>query len=171
MVPAERYDALPSLAGLNAPRACLHAFIAAKQAHLATALAAEADDFSAYRLLIVPSAVRLAEETIERMYAFAQAGGAVVISYGGGDLTPAMRRLCGVDSLGEAGPASRLTCRVAQPGVLGELKAFDVAFELSRPRARVCPVSDGRGHRCVGWPARHSEPSGPRARRVSDGAS
>jgi endo-1,4-beta-mannosidase len=130
VVPEERYDALPSLAGLHAPRSCLHAYIAAKQAHLSTSLLAEREDFSAYRLLIVPSAHRLAQDTVERLAAFVQAGGSLVASYGGGDLTPRMRQLYGVDSLGEAGPDSRLTCRIAQPDLLGALKAFDVAFEV-----------------------------------------
>jgi hypothetical protein len=34
VMPGERWDALPSLAGLHAPRSCLQAFVTAKEAHV-----------------------------------------------------------------------------------------------------------------------------------------
>ena len=45
VVPAERYEPLPNLAGLFDPRACLAAFIGAKEAHLPVTFAEEGDDF------------------------------------------------------------------------------------------------------------------------------
>ena len=73
LVPAERYEPLPNLAGLFDPRACLSAFIGAKQAHVPVTLAEEADDFVGYSVLIVPSAFRLGEDTWIRLAAFVQA--------------------------------------------------------------------------------------------------
>ena len=53
-----------------------------------------------------------------------------MLSYGGGDAHPAMRDLFGVESLGDAGPSSRLSCRVAQEGVLGALQSFDERLDV-----------------------------------------
>ncbi len=130
IVPSERYEPLPNLAGLFDPRACLSAFIGAKQAHVPVTLAEEAAGYGGYSVLIVPSAFRLAEETWVRLAEFVKQGGSLVLSYGGGDAHPALRRIFGVESLGDAGPSSRLTCRVAQEGVLGALRHFDERFEV-----------------------------------------
>ena len=46
LVPAERYEPLPSLAGLYAPRSCLQAYTAAKEAHLPVTLAREGDELT-----------------------------------------------------------------------------------------------------------------------------
>jgi len=62
--------------------------------------------------------------------AFVRAGGALAasmvaaISLGG-------RGAVGVEFKGDLGPLERLSCRVAQRGVLGELDGFDVALAAS----------------------------------------
>ncbi len=131
VMPAERYEPLPNLAGLYDPRACLAAFIGAKEAHIPVTVADEADDFSAYSVLIVPSAFALLPETWERLAEFVQVGGALVLSYGGGDAIPALGDLFGVEFLGDGGPRERLSCRVAQDEVLGELASFDVNLPIA----------------------------------------
>lgn len=130
IVPGERYKPLPSLAGLYDPRACLQAYITAKRAHVPVAVAREDDDFSDKLVLIVPSAFELADATWERLAAFAQTGGTVLLSYGGADAHPAVRELFGVESLGDDGPRDILSCRVAQPDVLGSLHSFDAHFAV-----------------------------------------
>jgi endo-1,4-beta-mannosidase len=130
VVPAERYQPLPNLAGLFDPRACLSAFIGAKEAHIPVTLAQETDDFGCYSVLVVPSAFRLGKKTWNRLAAFVQGGGSLVLSYGGGDAPSAIRELFGVEPLGDAGARQRLSCRVAQDGVLGELADFDVRFAV-----------------------------------------
>jgi endo-1,4-beta-mannosidase len=130
IVPAERYEPLPNLAGLYDPRACLAAFVGAKEAHVPVTVADESDDFSEYSVLIVPSAFALAEQTWKRLAAFVQAGGSVVLSYGGGDAAPAVRPLFGVEFLGDAGPRETLSCRVAQADALGALESFDVRLAV-----------------------------------------
>jgi endo-1,4-beta-mannosidase len=130
LVPAERYKPLPNLAGLFDPRACLSAFIGAKEAHVPVTLADETDDFDDYSVLIVPSAFRLGKKTWGRLTAFVQRGGSLVLSYGGGDAHPAIRELFGIESLGDGGASSRLSCRVAQGGVLGTLDDFDARLEV-----------------------------------------
>ena len=130
LVPAERYKPLPNLAGLFDPRACLAAFIGAKEAHVPVTLAEETDDFEPYSVLIVPSAFRLAKKTWARLTAFVQRGGSLVLSYGGGDAHPALRELFGIEPLGDAGSSEWLSCRVAQEGVLGALDDFDARFEV-----------------------------------------
>jgi len=130
VVPDERYRPLPSLAGLYDPRACLQAFIAAKRAQVPVTVIREADDFTRFLVLVVPSAFELAEDAWERLTAFVQGGGTVLLSYGGGDAHPAMRDLFGLDFLGDGGPRSTLSCRIAQPDVLGALESFDAHFEV-----------------------------------------
>lgn len=130
VLPAERYEPLPSLAGLYAPRACFQAFIAAKQAQVPVTVIREGDDSTDFRLLVVPSAFSLSAKTWDQLTGFVQAGGTLLMSYGGGDTDPAARDLFGIEFLGEAGPRDEMTCRVAQPGVLGELRDADVPFEL-----------------------------------------
>lgn len=130
VVPSERFDPLPSLAGLYDPRACLQAFIIAKQAHVPVTVVREDDDFGEYLVLVVPSAFKLGDETWERLGAFVQGGGTLLMSYGGGDAPAATRDLFGVEFLGDAGPRSRLSCRVAQADILGALESFDARFDV-----------------------------------------
>ena len=72
-------QALPDLASLYDPRACLSAFIGAKWAHLPVDVAYESDDFSAYSVLFVPSAFSLADDTWARFARFVQGGGALLL--------------------------------------------------------------------------------------------
>lgn len=83
IIPDERYEPMPNLAGLYDPRACLQAFVAAKEAQIPVTVARESDELSAYSVLIVPSAFKLSEETWERLAEYVQGGGSVVLSYGG----------------------------------------------------------------------------------------
>ncbi len=130
VMPAERYEPLPSLAGLYDPRACLASFVIAKRAHVPVNVIGEADDFGDNLVLVVPSAFSLSDETWERLAAFVQGGGTLLMSYGGGDAAPAVRDLFGVEFLGDGGPRSTMSCRVAQDEVLGSLQSFDTRFEL-----------------------------------------
>ena len=130
VMPAERFQPLPNLAGLYDPRACLSAFVAVKEAHVPATVAFETDDFAAYSVLIVPSAFTLADSTWVRLAAFVQGGGTLVLSYGGGDAHPAIRELFGIESLGDGGPRSVLSCRVAQQDVLGSLDSFDARLDV-----------------------------------------
>jgi len=130
IMPAERYLPLPNLAGLFDPRSCLTSFIGAKEAHLPVTVAFETDDFSAYSVLLVPSAFELQESTWERLAGFVQAGGSLLLSYGGGDANSAIREIFGIEFLGDAGPRDVLSCRVAQQEVLGTLDNFDVRLEV-----------------------------------------
>ncbi len=130
MVPSERYEPLPNLAGLYDPRACLHSFIAAKRAHVPVAVIAEEDELDEYQVVVVPSVFALSDKTWERLSTFVQGGGTLLLSYGGGDAHPASRDLFGVEFLGDGGPRSTLSCRVAQPDVLGALESFDARFDV-----------------------------------------
>lgn len=130
IMPAERYEPLPNLAGLFDPRSCLTAFIGAKEAHLPVTVAFETDDFSGYSVLLVPSAFELAQSTWERLATFVQAGGSLLLSYGGGDANSAIRDIFGIEFLGDAGPRASLSCRVAQQDVLGTLESFDVRLDV-----------------------------------------
>lgn len=130
VIPAERYEPLPSLAGLFDPRACLQAYIAAKEAHVPVAVAREGDELGGYHALFIPSAAKLSPAMWGDLAAFVQGGGSVVLSYGGGDVDPAVREIFGVEFLGDAGPRHTFSCRVAQPGVLGDLTSFDARMEL-----------------------------------------
>lgn len=130
LIPNERYAPLPNLAGLYDPRACLQAYIAAKQAHVPVAIARETDEFAAYSVLIVPSTFELEAASWERLAAFVQGGGSLVLSYGGGDAHPAIREIFGVEFLGDGGGRERLSCRVAQADVLGALRSFDASLEV-----------------------------------------
>ena len=129
LVPAERYSPLPNLAGLFDPRACLQAYMSAKEAHLPVTIAREGDELGAFSVLIVPSAFDLEAETWERLAGFVQGGGSIVLSYGGGDAHPGLREIFGVEFLGDHGPRSTLSCRVAQADVLGSLRSFDARLE------------------------------------------
>lgn len=130
LIPSERYRPLPELAGLFDPRACLQAYSSAKQAHVPVTVARETDEFGGYSVLIIPSAFSLADETWERLAAFVQGGGSVVLSYGGGDAHPAVRDLFGVEFLGDGGGRENLSCRVAQADVLGSLRSFDANLSV-----------------------------------------
>lgn len=130
LVPSERYAPLPSLAGLFEPRACLASYIAAKQAHVPVAVVRENDDFDEYSVILVPSAFALSDDAWERLGAFVQQGGSLVLSYGGGDAHPAIRDLFGIEFLGDGGPRERISCRVAQADILGALESFDAALEV-----------------------------------------
>lgn len=130
VLPSERYKPLPSLAGLFDPRACLQGFICAKRAHLPVTVCRETDSFDEYQVLVVPGAFEIADETWERLAAFVQDGGTLLLSYGGGDAPAATRDLFGVEFLGDGGPRRTLSCRVAQHEVLGGLANFDAEFEV-----------------------------------------
>lgn len=130
LVPAERFNPLPDLASLYDPRACLQAFVAAKEAHLPVTVVHESEGFAPYSVLIVPSAFKLDDVTWERLTSFVQGGGSLVYSYGGGDAPGAVRDLFGVEFLGDSGPRSTVACRVAQPDVLGPLVSFDARLEV-----------------------------------------
>lgn len=130
LIPLERYEPLPNLAGLYDPRACLQAYIAAKQAHVPVTIARESDELGGFSVVIVPSTFRLADETWEKLAEFVQGGGSLVLSYGGGDAHPAIREIFGVEFLGDAGGREALSCRVAQQDVLGELRSFDARMDV-----------------------------------------
>ena len=130
LIPAERFEPLPSLAGLYDPRSCLQAYIAAKEAHLPVTLVREGEDLGGLMTLIVPSAAKLAPKTWGALASFVQSGGSVVLSYGGGDADPAVRELFGVEFLGDHGTRSVVSCRIAQPGLVGDLTSFDVRLDL-----------------------------------------
>ncbi len=131
IIPDERFNPLPDLASLFDARSCLAAFVGAKHAHLPVTVAYEADEFSEYSVLIVPSAFNLADDTWERLATFVQGGGALVLSYGGGDAHPGIRDLFGVEFRGDGGPRPVLSCRVAQDDMLGSLESFDAHFDVS----------------------------------------
>ncbi len=130
LIPAERYEPLPSLAGLYTPRSCLQAYTAAKEAHLPVTLAREGDELGGFMTLFVPSAARLSASMWSGLASFVQSGGSVVLSYGGGDADPALREIFGVEFLGDHGVRPVVSCRIAQPGLLGDLTAFDVRLDL-----------------------------------------
>ena len=130
LIPAERYEPLPSMAGLYDPRSCLQAYISAKEAHLPVALVREGDPLDEYSVIIVPSAARLLQATWRELVGFVQSGGTLVMSYGGGDADPAVRELFGVEFLGDHGRRAGLACRVAQPDALGPLRSFDARLEI-----------------------------------------
>ena len=130
LIPGERYEPLPNLAGLYDPRACLEAYMFAKEAQLPVSVAREEDEFGAFSVLVVPSAFNLTDETWERLASFVQSGGALIYSYGGGEAHPAVRDLFGVEFLGDGGAVDSLTCRVAQQDVLGTLEPFDSTLSL-----------------------------------------
>lgn len=130
IIPAERYEPLPSLTGLYAPRSCLQAYTAAKEAHLPVTLVHEGDELGDFMALFIPSAARLTASMWAELGSFVQSGGSVVLSYGGGDADPALREIFGVQFLGDHGVRPVLSCRIAQPGLLGDLAAFDVKLDL-----------------------------------------
>ncbi|MBN2247364.1 MAG: cellulase family glycosylhydrolase [Coriobacteriia bacterium] len=130
LIPAERHDPLPSLAGLYDPRSCLQAYIAAKEAHLPVTLVREGAGLKDMMTIFIPSAGKLSPSMWQELGAFVQSGGSVVLSYGGGDADPAIREIFGVDFLGDHGVRAIVSCRVAQPGLLGDLTAFDARLDL-----------------------------------------
>lgn len=130
MVPSERYEPLPNLAGLFGPRACFHSYIAAKRAQIPVTVVPEGADLDELQVVIVPSAFNLAEKTWEQLATFVQTGGTLLLSYGGGDAHPALRDLFGMEFLGDGGPRSDFSCRVAQADILGDLHGFDEPFEI-----------------------------------------
>lgn len=130
VMPAERWEPLPSLAGLHAPRSCLQGYVTAKEAHLPVTVAGEDEDLESYRMLVVPSAFHLAHATWQRLAAFVQGGGSLFVSFGGGDADASARDLFGVDFLGDDGPRDTVSCRIAQPGMLGPLASFDAALPV-----------------------------------------
>lgn len=130
LIPAERYEPLPSLSGLYAPRSCLQAYTAAKEAHLPVTLAREGDELGGYMALFIPSAAKLSASMWSDLAAFVQSGGSVVLSYGGGDADPALREIFGVEFLGDHGVRPVVSCRIAQPGLVGDLVPFDVKLDL-----------------------------------------
>ena len=130
LMPAERYEPLPSLNGLYAPRACLQGYTAAKEAHIPVALVREGESLEGYMTLFIPSAARLAPTMWSELASFVQSGGSVVLSYGGGDADPAVREIFGVEFLGDHGPRPVVSCRVAQPGLVGDLSSFDVKLDV-----------------------------------------
>ncbi|GAB4278128.1 MAG: hypothetical protein Kow0056_10110 [Coriobacteriia bacterium] len=130
VMPAEREDPLPSLAGLYDPRSCLAGYVTAKEAHLPVDVIHEEDGFGSFMALFVPSAFALKESTWERLSDFVQSGGALVLTYGGGDAHPVVRDLFGIEFLGDDGPRSVFSCRVAQPGTVGDIQSFDAKWEV-----------------------------------------
>lgn len=130
VMPADRYAPLPAVSGLFAPRACFQSYITAKRAHVPVSVIHEGDDLSSYLLLVVPSAMSLAEETWAELSVFVNGGGTVLLSHGGGDAHPAIREIFGVEPLGDDGPRETFSCRVAQPDALGALRSFDAPLPL-----------------------------------------
>jgi endo-1,4-beta-mannosidase len=130
MMPAERYEPLPSLAGLFNPRSCLQSFIAAKRAQIPVTIVDEGDALDEFQVVIVPSAFNLSQAAWERLASFVQSGGTLLLSYGGGDAHPAIRDLFGLEFLGDGGPRRQLSCRVAHADILGDLVSFDADFEV-----------------------------------------
>lgn len=130
LMPAERKEPLPSLAGLFDPRACLEAYVSAKEAHIPVKVIHEEEPYEHISVIIVPSAFSLADQTWEHLGEWVQGGGSLILSYGGGDTHPVVRDLFGVEFLGDGGSRRRVTCRVAQPDVLGPLTSFDATLDL-----------------------------------------
>jgi endo-1,4-beta-mannosidase len=130
VLPAERWESLPALAGLHAPRSALQAYVCAKEAHVPVTVVREGEELGAYRMLMVPSAFKLGTATWTRLRAFVQGGGSLFVSYGGGDADPIVRELFGVEFNGDGGPRWMVSCRVAQPGMLGALESFDSALPI-----------------------------------------
>ena len=153
VMPAERWEPLPSLAGLHAPRSCLQAYVSAKEAHLPVTVVHEDEDLEAYRMLVVPSAFKLSHGTWERLRAFVQGGRLAVRVVrrrrrGAADARAVRRRVPR-----RRGPRSGCRCRVAQPGMLGDLTSFDTALPVRalrppRPRGAAIVATDARATRC-----------------------
>lgn len=130
LIPSERFEPAPSVAGLHGPRACLQAYKTAKEAHLPVAIVHEGGRLDDFQALFVPSAAKLAATTWRKLASLVRAGGSVVCSYGGGDVDPAVLEVFGVDFLGEDGPRPSVRCRVAQPGLISGLAAFDASLRV-----------------------------------------
>ncbi|MFA5843962.1 MAG: cellulase family glycosylhydrolase [Coriobacteriia bacterium] len=130
LLPAERYHALPSMAGLYGPRSCLQSYIRAKEAHLPVTLVREGEEIGRLAALIVPSVAELEPGTWEALAAWVQDGGSLVMSYGGGDPPAEVRGLFGIEFLGDHGRRETFACRVAQSDLLPGLVPFDCALPL-----------------------------------------
>lgn len=130
MMPAGRWRPLPDLTRLYAPRACLQAYAGLKEAHVPVAVIREGEDIRAYSMLVIPSVSSLEDSTWEALTDFVNSGGTLALSYGGGEAHPAMRDMFGIEFLGDGGARDSLTCRVAQTGVFGALRSFDVNLEV-----------------------------------------
>ena len=130
LVPAERHESLPGLGGLRAPRSCFRAFVAANHAHIPAAVVDEGGDLDSFRFVVVAGAHALEPETWDSLGTFVQGGGSLVLSYGGGEAPARLRQLFGLDFLGDDGPRATLSCRVAQPGLAGALRSFDVTLAV-----------------------------------------
>jgi len=130
LIPTERYEPLPSLAGLYDPRSCLQAYMSAKEAHLPVDIVREGDPLGEHSVLVIPSVGRLLQGTWRELTEFVQGGGSVIASYGGGDADPAVRELFGVEFLGDYGARETLSCRVAQPDALGPVASFDARLAV-----------------------------------------
>lgn len=130
LIPTERYEPPPSMASLYDPRSCLQAYISAKEAQLPVDILREGDPLGEHSVIIVPSVARLLQRTWRDLTEFVQGGGALVMSYGGGDADPAVRELFGVEFLGDYGGRSDLSCRVAQPDALGPLRSYDARVDV-----------------------------------------
>jgi len=150
LMPSERFDSLPSVAGLFDPRACFQAYVCATQSHVPAAVIDESESFDELSVLVVPSATHIAEKTWARLAAFVQAGGWLVLSYGGGELPASASELFGVEFLGDMGSRGRLVCRVVQPEVVGGLEPFEGALDVQsfahlRAERALCSCADEAG--------------------------
>lgn len=121
---SERMAVPVTLASLYAPRSCLAAFARAKEAHLPVTIVREQDAYDPYSMIIIPSATTLSEGTIERLDAWIQRGGSLVLSYGGGEFSLAEQELLGVEFLGHGGARTKISCRIAQRDLLGGMEPF-----------------------------------------------
>lgn len=150
VVSAERYEPLPSLGPVYAARDAFQAFCAAKRAHLPVTVCTPSDGLDGYRMLVLPSIGALSDAFAEQLGTFVRQGGTVVASSGGPVPPSLLRDVFGLETLGDGGPRSTLSVRVAQPGVLGELESFDAAlplpsFSLLAPITATVLVTDPSG--------------------------
>ncbi len=152
LVPAQRYG--PGPLGLISARSSLAAFSLATEAHLPVDVIREGEGLEAVSVLIVPSARGLEPETWAAVTAFVAEGGTLVASHGGAEPSEELRALAGVDFTGEAGPRDSLTCRIAQPLVLGDLTSFEAPLRmpssaLLAPGRATVIAADGAGRPLV----------------------
>jgi endo-1,4-beta-mannosidase len=131
MMPLERYGSAHALSGLVTPRNVFAAYVAAKQTHLPVDVITEGDDLEGFSLVVVPSVQSVDEGTWPKLSAFVDAGGTVLLSYGGGDVTQAFCELFGLEFMGDLGRRSELTTKAGQETLLGTVPALDAKLELS----------------------------------------